>query len=271
MNRAPSLFVSHGSPMFALQPGKLGPQLRALGEHLLPGSASSKALRPGGTVVALLVLSPHWSTDQLMLTSAPRPSTIYDFYGFDPALNRLKHPASGDPALAAEIAADLAGHGLAVGLDPERGLDHGAWVPLRYLDPQARLPVLQLSLPRSLDAASALSLGQALAGLRERGVMIIGSGSLTHTLYEFRRPVADPEYAQRFAEWIRDAVLRRDLDALVNYRQRAPQAVRAHPSEEHLLPLLVAVGASSDDEPVRWIEGGITDQVISMDSVGFGI
>ena len=85
MNRAPSLFVSHGSPMFALQPGKLGPQLRALGEHLLPGSASSKALRPGGTVVALLVLSPHWSTDQLMLTSAPRPSTIYDFYGFDPA------------------------------------------------------------------------------------------------------------------------------------------------------------------------------------------
>jgi 4,5-DOPA dioxygenase extradiol len=133
------------------------------------------------------------------------------------------------------------------------------------------MPVFQVSLPVDMDATSALRLGQALAPLRERGVLVIGSGSLTHNLYEFRQHVRDPEYAQAFADWVRDAVLRRDVEALVDYRRRAPQAVRAHPSEEHFLPLLVALGASDDGDRAQLVAGGMTYEVLSMDSFGFGL
>ena len=122
-----------------------------------------------------------------------------------------------------------------------------------------------------MDAVGAYRLGQALASLRAQGVMVIGSGSLTHNLHEFRRDIQDPHYAQAFADWVHDAVARRDVDALVAYRERAPHAVRAHPTEEHYLPLLVALGASSPDETGELIEGGMTYGVLSMDSFGFGI
>jgi 4,5-DOPA dioxygenase extradiol len=122
-----------------------------------------------------------------------------------------------------------------------------------------------------IDATGALRLDQALKPLRERGVLVIGSGSLTHNLYEFRQHVRDPEYAQAFADWVRDAVLRRDVAALVDYRRRAPQAVRAHPTEEHFLPLLVALGASDVGDHAQLVAGGMTDDVLSMDSFGFGL
>ena len=114
-------------------------------------------------------------------------------------------------------------------------------------------------------------LGRALAPLRERGVLVMGSGSLTHNLYEYRLHVADPEYAQAFADWVADAVERRNAEALVDYRNRAPFAIRAHPTEEHYLPLLVAVGASTDNDRPRRIVGGMTYDVLSMDSFGFGL
>ena len=133
------------------------------------------------------------------------------------------------------------------------------------------MAVLQGSLPGAMNAAGALRLGQALAPLRARGVLILGSGSLTHNLYEFRQHVRDPEYAQAFADWVADAVRRRDVDALLHYRARAPHAARAHPTEEHFLPLLVALGASDADEHGVRIEGGMTHEVLSMDSFGFGL
>jgi len=256
---APTLFISHGSPMFALEPGLLGPRLTQIGASL------------SGSVKAVLVVSAHWQTHAVDVGTSTAPPTIHDFGGFPADLYALQYPATGAPEPAREAARLLGAAGFSVSPDNRRGLDHGAWVPLRHLFPAANVPVFQVSLPFDIDAAGALRLGAALAPLRAQGVLIVGSGSLTHNLYEFRRPSPDPEYAQQFVEWVRDAVQRRDFNALADYRSRAPHANRAHPSEEHFLPLLVALGASSESEPLQWIEGGMTYRVLSMDSFGFGL
>jgi 4,5-DOPA dioxygenase extradiol len=258
MTTAPSLFISHGSPMFALEPGELGPNLRDVGESLRG-------------ISAVLVVSPHWQTRGVRVGTSAAPETIHDFGGFPAPLYELQYRAPGAPALALDASRLLAAAGFDVTLDAQRGLDHGAWVPLRYLFPEADMPVFQVSLPHDLDAAGALRLGRALAPLRERGVLIVGSGSLTHNLYEFRQHIRDPDYAQQFADWVRDALAARDVEALVDYRRRAPHAQRAHPTEEHFLPLLVAAGASGDGEAVRLVAGGMTYGVLSMDSFAFGL
>jgi len=183
----------------------------------------------------------------------------------------LQYPAPGAPALAQDAARLLASAGFEATLDERRGLDHGAWVPMRYLFPDADVLVFQVSLPQSIDAAGALRLGQALAPLRERGVLVVGSGSLTHNLYEFRQHIRDPEYARQFVDWVRDAIAARDVEALLDYRRRAPHGERAHPTEEHYLPLLVAVGASSATDTAQLVEGGMTYGVLSMDSFAFGL
>lgn len=255
---APALFVSHGSPMFALEPGLLGPHLQQVGRSL-------------AGLAAVLVVSPHWQTRGVQVMTNPAPATLHDFGGFSPALYTLQYTPPGAPALAAEAARLLAAAGFDVALDAARGLDHGAWVPLRYLFEDAGVPVFQVSLPVDANAASALRMGRALAPLRERGVLVVGSGSLTHNLYEFRQHVRDPEYAQAFADWVHAAVQRRDVDALVDYRRRAPHATRAHPTEEHFLPLLVALGASDPRDRVQRVDGGMTHGVLSMDSFGFGL
>lgn len=244
--------------MFALEPGVLGPNLRAVGQSLRG-------------VSAVLVVSPHWQTRGVRVGSSNAPETIHDFGGFPPPLYQLRYPAPGAPTLAQDAAQLLAQAGFDVALDERRGLDHGAWVPLRYLFPGADVPVFQVSLPQSIDAAGALRLGQALAPLRERGVLVVGSGSLTHNLYEFRQAIRNPEYAQEFVDWVRDAVAARDVEALVDYRRRAPHAERAHPTEEHYLPLLVAMGASAGTDAARLVEGGMTYGVLSMDSFAFGL
>lgn len=258
MSRAPALFVSHGSPMFALEPGILGPNLRRLGRALTDLSA-------------IVVVSPHWQTEGVRVGASAAPATIHDFGGFPAALYQLQYRSPGAPAMASDVVRLLADAGFAVAPDARRGLDHGAWVPLRYLKPEADVPVLQVSMPHDLDAAAALRLGRALAPLRERGVSIVGSGSLTHNLYEFRRHIDDPQYAQAFADWAADAVARRDEQALIHYRDRAPFGRRAHPTEEHFLPLLVAVGASDANESRSLVYGGMTHGVLSMDSFGFGL
>jgi 4,5-DOPA dioxygenase extradiol len=258
MTTAPSLFISHGSPMFALEPGLLGPNLRAMGESLTD-------------ITAVLVVSPHWQTRGVRVGSSAAPETIHDFGGFPAPLYQLQYPAPGASAVAQGAARLLSDAGFEVALDERRGLDHGAWVPLRYLFPRADVPVFQVSLPQHIDAAGALRLGQALAPLRQRGVLVIGSGSLTHNLYEFRQHIRNPEYAQEFVDWVREAVAARDVEALMDYRHRAPHAERAHPTEEHYLPLLVAVGASADTDAPRLVEGGMTYGVLSMDSFAFGL
>jgi 4,5-DOPA dioxygenase extradiol len=258
MSRAPVLFISHGSPMFAVEPGLLGPNLERIGASL-------------PNLTAIVVVSPHWQTRGVHVTGAAALETIHDFGGFPAALYALQYAARGEPRLAAQVLGLLRSGGFDAAIDARRGLDHGAWVPLRYLKPDADVPVLQVSLPQDIDAAGALRLGQALAPLREEGVLVIGSGSLTHNLFEFRQSINDPEYAQTFADWIADAVARGDIQSLVEYRERAPHAVRAHPTEEHFLPLLVAMGASIAGESRRLVKGGMTYGVLSMDSFAFGL
>ncbi len=256
---APVLFVSHGAPTFATEPGALGPLLTALGQTL-------------HGIRAVLVVSPHWQTRGVQVMASPAPETVHDFGGFPQALYSLRYPAPGAPALAAEAQRLLAEAGWPATLDAQRGLDHGAWVPLRHLLPAATLPVFQVSMPHDLDPAGALRLGQALAPLRAQGVLVLASGSMTHNLYEFRHAHTQAaDYAVEFTHWIRQAVLAHQADALVDYRRRAPHAARAHPSEEHYLPLLVAMGARQADETPTVIDGGITHGVLSMESYAWGL
>lgn len=160
-----------------------------------------------------------------------------------------------------------------MGLDTRRGLDHGAWVPLYHLLPQANIPVFQVSMPVSLTTAQALELGRTLAPLREQGVLILGSGSMTHNLYEYRHGSTRPEpYAEEFANWVRTAVLAHAVQPLIAYRTEAPHAVRAHPTEEHFLPLLVALGAQQEGDTVQVLDGGgVSHGMLSMESYVWGM
>jgi len=258
MSRLPSLFVSHGAPTFALDPGLAGPRLTALGRSLP---------RPQ----AVLVVSPHWTTAAPRVSVAAQPDTIHDFGGFDPALYRLSYPAPGHAGLARRAVELLRDAGWSAQTDERHGLDHGAWVPMGYLFPDADVPVFQVSLPARLDAQAAWAFGQALGPLADEGVLIVGSGSLTHNLYEFRSGHGlDVAYAAEFAAWVREAVERGDSARLVRALDDAPHAVRAHPTPEHFWPLLVAAGAASAPLPVQVIEGGIAHGVLSMDSFVFG-
>lgn len=258
MSRLPTLFISHGSPTFALDPGKAGPALTALG-LALP--------RPK----AVLVVSPHWMTREPRVAITPRPQTIHDFGGFPPALYQLQYPAPGAPEVAQRAIELLRAAGLSAEADAQWGLDHGAWVPLMHLLPQADVPVFQVSQPARLDGESAYAYGQALAPLRDEGVLIVGSGSLTHNLYELRRDddEADP-YASEFADWVAQVLAAGDHARLRQTMAQAPHARRAHPTAEHLWPLMVAAGAAGAQEPVTRIDGGVTHGVLAMDAYRFG-
>lgn len=258
MTAMPTLFVSHGAPTFAIEPGLAGAQLRSLGSAL-------------GKPRAVVVVSPHWMTPDVEITAASQPQTVHDFGGFPQALYALQYRAPGAPELAERVQLLLLSHGIPAQLDARRGLDHGAWVPLMHLYPDADVPVIQVSLPFDADEAKAWALGQALAPLAQDGVLVIGSGSLTHNLYEFRTgEVEAADYAREFAAWIRQAVLAGDTQRLLQALQIAPHAARAHPTPEHYLPLLVAAGAAGAAGPTTVLHGGIRHGVLAMESYVFG-
>ncbi|CAD5110049.1 DODA-type extradiol aromatic ring-opening family dioxygenase [Zestomonas carbonaria] len=229
----PSLFISHGSPMLALQPGESGPALARLAAGLP---------RPR----AILVVSAHWESPELLLTGAAQPPTWHDFRGFPPELHAVQYPAPGEPNLARDIARLLGEHDLPAGIDERRPFDHGAWVPLSLMYPQADIPMLQLSLPSQLGPAFQTRVGRALADLRRQGILLIGSGSITHNLGELdwrAGPEVVEPWARDFRDWIVERLERDDETALLDYRRQAPHARRNHPSDEHLLPLFFARGA----------------------------
>lgn len=258
MTRLPTLFVSHGAPTFALEPGLAGPKLHALGRAL-------------PTPKAVLIVSPHWMTRGARVGLSEQPATIHDFGGFPPPLYEIGYPAAGHTALARRTLDLLKNTGWPAQGEEHRGLDHGAWVPLLYLYPHADVPVFQVSLPQGLDGASAWAFGQALAPLRDEGVLVIGSGSLTHNLYEFRSGHGDDAaYATEFVAWVREAVRQGDSARLRRTLDDAPHAQRAHPTSEHFLPLLVAAGAAGEGMAAEVIDGGIAHGVLSMDSFVFG-
>lgn len=254
----PPIFVSHGSPTIIFDDVPARDFLTQLGKTLP---------RPK----AVLVASAHWETTAPRLTASPAPPTIHDYGGFPQVMYEQHYPAPGDPALAARVKALLEKGGIPAALDPERGLDHGAWVPLKLAWPEADIPVLQLSLQTHLGPAHHLKLGEALRPLTEEGVLILGSGSLTHDLrsVSWRGPNDEPDWVKSFGDWVNTALAEGRIDDLVNYRRLAPNAARNHPTEEHFLPLFVALGAAGRGTKMERLHTSVTFSVLRMDTFAF--
>ena len=227
----PTLYLSHGSPGLILDDGPSVDFLRGLAGELSEPDA-------------ILCISAHWMTDVPTLSLARAPETIHDFGGFPDALYEMRYDVPGAPAIAEEAAKLLRAAGIPVGTVANRGLDHGAWVPLKMAYPAAEIPVTQLSLPALWPAAALRDLGRALSPLRQRGVLIVASGSAVHNLGELQRGGGPtPEWAQAFEDWLCASVEAGDEQALVDSVTLAPHYQRAHPSDEHFRPLFVALGA----------------------------
>ncbi len=256
----PTIFLSHGSPMLALQDSPARRFLQGLGESLP---------RPR----AILAVSAHWETPGgASLSLASLPETIHDFGGFPRALFEIQYPAPGAPWAAERAAALLEAGGLPVSRNPSRGLDHGAWVPLSLMYPDADIPVTQLSLIHGAGPHEHERLGQALAALREEGVLVIGSGGLTHNLSEFRGQPVDapvPPWVSGFEAWMKARLDANDRAALLDYRRQAPSGARNHPSEEHLLPLYVAMGAAGPGAKAVQLHSSFEHGILAMDAYAF--
>lgn len=254
----PSLFVSHGAPLFAVEAGETGPALTRWGQAL---RLQFPDLR------GVVVMSPHWMADTPQVMTGAQPATWHDFGGFPPALYRLQYPAPGSPALAQEVLALLQAAGTAAQSDAQRPFDHGAWVPLLHLFPQADVPVVQLALPVNAGPAEVYALGAALRGLRRQGVLLMGSGSMTHNLREFFGGEREPApYVLEFSRWVEAALVRGDLKALLDYRSQAPHAERAHPTEDHFLPLFFALGAAGGNGHPDYIGREVVHGMLAMDA-----
>ena len=229
-NLAP-IFISHGSPMLVARQST--PAFDFFARDL--GNQFDGAR-------ALLIISAHWQTATPTISTAARPETIHDFYGFPKPLYDLHYDVAGDPALASEIAGLIGAE-----TDAARGLDHGAWMPLIIARPGADIPVFQLSMLAHGSPADHFELGKKLRGLHDLGVLVIGSGAMTHNLRALDRnegPI-DP-WAQEFTNWMLGKLATRDIDALLDYRAQAPHAALAHPEDDHLMPFYVALGAADE-------------------------
>ena len=260
MTSLPTLFVSHGSPMLAIQDSPARRFLEGLG-RALP--------RPK----AILVVSAHWESQAgPAISLAQDPETIHDFGGFPPALFAIQYPAHGSPEVATQVAQRLENAGYPVSLSPQRGLDHGAWVPLMLMYPDADIPAFQLSVLHGASSAEHERLGQALTGLGNEGVLAIGSGSLTHNLREFRGQELDapvPDWVSDFSNWMKQALQQDRRDALLDYRRQAPHAERNHPTEEHLMPLFVAMGAAGPEAKATQLHSSYEYGILAMDVYQF--
>lgn len=257
MSRLPTIFISHGSPMEALDAGRAGQAWTELAAALL---------RPR----AIVMVSAHFSAPYPVLGTTAQHDTIHDFYGFPQELYALRYNAPGEPDLAFQLAEALQAQGLPVRTEPNRGLDHGAWVPLRYMYPDADVPVINLSIDENKGPAYHYQLGQALASSLADDVLLIASGSLTHNLGDFRRPHRSaPRYVTAFQAWMQDRLKARDMTALLDYRGQSLEGVQAHPSDEHLLPLFVALGAAGEQSEARVWFSEINHQILAMDVYRF--
>lgn len=226
------LFISHGSPSLTISEHPARYFLVELGQRLP---------HPRGA----LVVSAHFETPALTLGGAALPATLHDFYGFPEALYRLRYPAPGLPDVAERLAEQLSAQGIEARVDAERPLDHGVWSPLSLVWPEADVPLLPVSVPMALGDSERLALAAQLGHFAEReGLWLIGSGSATHNLGDRKPGDAKPDaWAQAFHDWTRDIAERGDLAALGDWQRQAPRAAHAHPTPEHFLPLLMAVGA----------------------------
>jgi 4,5-DOPA dioxygenase extradiol len=265
-DRLPALFLSHGSPMLALEPGRTGPFLQALGAAID---------RRYGRPRAIVAVSPHTAARQPVLLASARHHAVHDFGGFPPALYELRYDPPGAPALAERVRQGLEEAGLPVALSAEPGLDHGIWAPLRFAWAAADVPLLPLSLAPQQPPAAQWALGEALAPLLDEGVLVLGSGSLTHNLrllFGAGPPAADvPEIpeSRAFRAWVAERVAAGDRAALLEYRARAPHAALMHPTDEQWLPFYIAAGAGGLDG-ARRLHADVTYGSLAMDAYAFG-
>lgn len=245
--------------MLALQPGLTGAAWQALAASL-PKPKS------------ILCISAHWQSAYLQVTGAQTPDILYDFGGFPPALYTLDYPVKGAPELAEHLITVLQQAGYMAKAHPSRGLDHGAWMPLRCWYPQADIPVLQLSLLNRGGPSAHYALGRALQALQDEDILIFASGAVTHNLQDYFEQASNPAaahpaqfaYVGRFADWLATKIAVHDIESLLNYRTDCPDAIRAQPSEEHLLPLFVALGAGRGE--ARRIQPEICEGILAMDA-----
>lgn len=255
MTRLPAVFVSHGAPSLVLEDIPARHFLSGLGALL-------------GRPRAILCVSAHWQTPLARVSAAPRPETMHDFYGFPAELYRLLYPAPGAPELARRAAALMGEAGIQCTIDPERGLDHGAWSPLMLMYPAADVPVAQLAI---LEAGPAehLALGRALAPLGAEGVLVLASGGAVHNLGQFHVDRQRPApWAVAFDDWLAEAVAAGDEEALLAYRETRAEGALAHPSDDHFLPLFVALGAGGGKG--RALHRGFAHGSLSMAAYAWG-
>jgi 4,5-DOPA dioxygenase extradiol len=252
----PAVFVSHGAPTLSLEHVPARQFLVDLGSRYL-------------SVRAVLCISAHWNTVRPCVNTGKIHETIHDFYGFPPELYRIGYPAQGSPDLAGQVVDLLKTAGLPCDLDPTRGLDHGAWVPLRLMFPKAEVPIVQLSIQQSLDPVAHVALGEAIREVRETGVLVLGSGGAVHPLgnpHASLGPGAPTDdWAKEFNAWLNYAVTSGDCESLVNYRTIAPYAREAHPFPDHYMPLLTAFGAAGSGA-----HGTVIHQSWDLGDLGMG-
>jgi len=253
----PAVFVSHGAPNVILRDSPTRQFLAGLGEQL-------------GRPRAVVVISAHWEARTPTVNATLQPKTIHDFFGFEPPLYEMTYPAPGAPELARDVAHRLQSAGMRPVTDNARGLDHGVWVPLKLMYPEADIPVTQVSVQPYESTQHHFMIGQALRELREDNVLIIGSGNATHNLREMMPDGSEPPaWVTAFAGWLRAAITAGDTGALLDYRDTAPFAAKNHPTEEHFLPLFAASGAGTPGTSGRIIHSSMTYGVLAMDAFAF--
>jgi 4,5-DOPA dioxygenase extradiol len=258
MNSLPTLFLSHGSPMMALAECATTQFWRTLGAELP---------RPR----AILAISAHWETVSPAASISAQPETIHDFYGFPAPLYQLNYPAPGAPDVAQRVAQLINAAGFGPTALETRGLDHGAWAPLRFMYPAHDIPVTQLAVQPRLGPKHHYDIGRALAPLSDEGVLILGSGGVSHNLREWGSVAsgAPPSWMTEFVAWVHNALETRDHASLIDYVKQAPQGSRNHPTDEHFLPLFVALGAAGANTRITRELRGEADRAIALDGYVF--
>lgn len=248
----PALFVSHGAPSLPFDEVPARDFLRGLGREV-------------GKPRAILIASAHWDTETPQTNGVAVNDTIHDFSGFPDMLYNINYPAPGDLLLAREVSALTGGK-----VDASRGLDHGAWVPLMLMYPDADIPVVQLSVQSRKGAAHHIALGRAIARLRDDNVLVMGSGGFVHNLRRIGHPgTPEPDWSRAFSDWMHDRLMAGDETALADYRKLAPDAGLAQPSEDHFMPLFVALGAGGEKSKTTRLHSSVTFGSLRMDAYSF--
>jgi len=257
--KQPAFFISHGSPMLAIDNSETAQFLSKLGQTIAPPKA-------------IVVFSAHLDiADDVIITSGNKPDLIYDFYGFPQPLYEIKYPAPGSPVLANKMATILKAGGVSPRLDSTLGWDHGVWMPLYLMFPEANIPIVQISISSALGSKHNYTIGNLLASLREEGVMFIGSGGISHNLRELFSAQPTPNREKKvdmFTSWVAEQLEQKNPEALVNYMDEAPYVLFNHPTQEHFLPLINILG-STKNEKVSRIHNAIQNEVLALDAYQF--